>query len=314
VYAQTGAPQQLPLQSYAYPPQGYLPAQGNAAAATGGYNAYAPQYAGAVAGFAQFPPAAPLPPPPPPHCDDSTCASAFDSAKEEIDNLGDTLVKSQALCIALKKRFSCRCDVCGPQDEDKAGRELQSQFCAPEVVVQFKSAGGACQGFESFFCAVPFGDEFCSRRSFSPPLGSPDWLKHNQVVDPGSESGKAGLNLFQSQLPLYLRTAALTFANFMNYGTSAAQDDARLSSKIAEEIEAFKPNNDDHKRQEEVFNTTVTVAEAKRYAASLKEMQDKLEAAGVELPTSVNRDLDDLELAANHYSSAVRGIPQAIYS
>jgi hypothetical protein len=164
------------------------------------------------------------------------------------------------------------------------------------------------------FCAVRFqvGGPYCAVKSFEPAAGSPDWLSYHEVVDPGNSSATAGANLAKSQLPQYMQTAVTSMVNYFSLGTTAETKSAQLSNEVAEQIEAFEPD-DGHRDalQKEAFGKHVTMAEAKKYAEDLRKFQTELKDSGVEMPAATAKEFRELESAADKYNAAPRAAPTA---
>jgi hypothetical protein len=251
----------------------------------------------------------PPPPPPPPPCDTS-CTDTFADAKEDIDGIKDPLAHSHALCQAINQLFSCECDSCNPEDPNRPGLALQEELCSPSKQVQLQAAGGPCTGFAQF-CAQAYGAPYCAVKAFQGPPGSSEWLANHQIEDPGNSSAAAGANLAQAQLPQYMKSAISAMVDYFDHGSSAETQGARLSGEIAAQIAAFEPDADDAAAQDAAFGGRVSVPEAKKYAQDLRNFQAALKDEGAELPEATNKELDQLESAADNYNAAPARAPQA---
>jgi len=231
--------------------------------------------------------------------------------KDEIDELKDSEQHSHALCLAIKQLFSCECESCSSEDPAKPGLALQQELCSPAQQVHLLAAGGPCAGF-AHFCSEPFqpGGGFCAAKAFEPAAGSPDWLSYHQVEDPGNASAEAGTNLAQAQLPHYMQSAITSMTNYFSVGTTAETKGAQLANSVAEQIEAFGPD-DGHRDalQKEVFGEHVTAVEAKKYAEDLHKFETDLKDSGAELPDATAKEFKELEDAANNYNAAPRTAP-----
>jgi len=257
------------------------------------------------------------------------CTEQFQKDSSEISGITDPIELSQALCTSMKNLFSCQCDRC--EAPYSAAVALQGQLCALDTAVSLHQAGGSCQGFASNFCQTPFSAEFCVRRTWVDPAGSPGWMNNgHEIMDPGLEAMKAGTDLFTYNKPAYAQSIASNLVRYLTSGAASEASKAHLKNVIAQEIEGFKPVKkeenlietllpftapapshrekkileEDAKLQTEDFGRPLDVAEAHKFGEEVKGVESKMDKAGVELPPDEEKELDELSMAAEKYNSA----------
>mmetsp|Transcript_29908 Transcript_29908/g.67660 ORF Transcript_29908/g.67660 Transcript_29908/m.67660 type:complete len:388 (-) Transcript_29908:1124-2287(-) len=258
---------------------------------------------------------------------DAQCRTTFESEKDEIKKYyADDIQSAQAECLAMRVLFECQCNSCGANLEP--GQKLQQDLCKPEVTSKFHEAGGACAGFTSFFCQKPLGPDFCQEKSWAPSQGSQAWLQTHKVMDPGNASATAGDHLFAAQLPQYSQSVADSLAKYLSAGAAEKSAASRFNNLVAEEVEALQPvrkaggikildfplfqstmesdkeiENQDHQLQKELFGKQLSQSDAHQYGQSIKDLLKKYASKGIVLPASMERDLQDLEVASTDYNA-----------
>lgn len=247
----------------------------------------------------------------------------------EVLKMVNQLEKLQATCIAMKRLFDCECSSCSPNLE--AGDALHKTVCAPAGLAQLHEAGGPCAGFATNFCAQPLSQSsFCSTGTWSPSMGSEEWMKNgHEVMDMGDDNG-AGLHEAENQAPAYAEKIADALHQYLTAGAMQKESDARLESMLSGEIASLrhlhenmgflsflpfkvpffesvdkqdeKVLEEDHALQKENFGEELSPSQAWDYGVQVGEVEKKLSDEGVELPGKLETELNELQDSAKHYN------------
>lgn len=157
----------------------------------------------------------------------------------------DPLQKTQAMCEMLTKRAHCMCINCeATLESDQAFLQAHVDNCSPAQMAAYHLAGGACSGFATGYCGLEINANFCENFAVPPVLGSKVWMENHEIIDPGDEAAKAGMDLFSNQMPNYAQEIADSMSKYLTAGAAAQASQARLNNAVLKEVSSLGPNGE----------------------------------------------------------------------